>query len=80
MAVRQMYPTNEMVKLRQRALLSAAAQLGQSQRARALNRATRRAERAERRLSRSRQEATRLREELAAEVERFLEDASVGQR
>jgi hypothetical protein len=81
MAVTGMYPTHEMVMQRQRALLSAAVQRGQMQRTRALSRATRRAERAERRLARSRREATRLRDELAAEVERFLQDAAdVGQR
>jgi hypothetical protein len=65
--VAQMYTPHEVVRERQRSMLSEAAAGRQALRVRALGRATRRAERAQRQLARSRRRAARLRSELTAE-------------
>ncbi len=67
MVVAQMYPPHEVVRERQRSMLSEAAAERQGLRLRALCRATRRAERAQRQLAQSRRQVVRLSSEMAAE-------------
>ena len=65
--VAQMYLPHSVVRERQLSMLSQAATERQALRARALDRANRRADRAQRQLADSRRQAMRLRGELAAE-------------